>query len=105
MQRFAESIVTKVACPGQAILTAGDRGDTMIIVRRGRAQVEVQGAVIAQVTPVTCLGEMAVLGIAQVRTATIRAETGVEYGVLSRQSVLAALQDFRKSATSSSSSC
>lgn len=96
--KFAAAITDcmqdKLYMEGQIIMREGDSGDWMVLIHQGRCEVLVEGEQVASLGGGDVVGEMAVLGIASVRTATVRALEVCFAQVLHRAQLLPVLQCF-----------
>eukprot|EP00928_Gymnodinium_smaydae_P025166 TRINITY_DN20129_c0_g4_i1.p1 TRINITY_DN20129_c0_g4~~TRINITY_DN20129_c0_g4_i1.p1 ORF type:complete len:2092 (-),score=290.03 TRINITY_DN20129_c0_g4_i1:73-6348(-) len=79
---------------GQTIMEEGDEGDWMVLIHQGRCEVLLGGEQVAIVGSGDIFGEMAVLGISSVRTATIRALDVCFVQVLHRAQMLPVVEKF-----------
>eukprot|EP00927_Polykrikos_kofoidii_P060077 TRINITY_DN55141_c0_g1_i1.p1 TRINITY_DN55141_c0_g1~~TRINITY_DN55141_c0_g1_i1.p1 ORF type:complete len:1693 (+),score=261.07 TRINITY_DN55141_c0_g1_i1:75-5081(+) len=81
-----------VVMPGQTVCVEGavDR-KSMFVVKGGRMTVDIKGTIVAMITAGACFGELAMLGTARRRTATVRAVTTCFLWEISRSSFLAAV--------------
>jgi MFS family permease len=88
---------------GDAVFRQGEPGEHFYVVRAGRAEVVLDGALVRTLGPGDCFGEIALLG-AQPRTATVRAAPDGPLAVsrLRRSSYLTAVTGYPAPATTSS---
>lgn len=78
----------------EVIVREGTEGEEMFIMYHGGADVEVKGVKVGHLQGGQCFGEMAVLGLAKKRTATIVARTLCDVRILSSRSLEAAIKEF-----------
>eukprot|EP00746_Dinoflagellata_sp_MGD_P074997 gnl/MRDRNA2_/MRDRNA2_30220_c0_seq1.p1 gnl/MRDRNA2_/MRDRNA2_30220_c0~~gnl/MRDRNA2_/MRDRNA2_30220_c0_seq1.p1 ORF type:complete len:2088 (-),score=405.19 gnl/MRDRNA2_/MRDRNA2_30220_c0_seq1:264-5960(-) len=84
----------KLCCKDETIVEEGTEGEEMFILYSGIANVEVGGTQVCETTEGACFGEMAVLGISNKRTATVRAAGLCDVRILHRRNVEEALREF-----------
>mmetsp|Transcript_44418 Transcript_44418/g.117412 ORF Transcript_44418/g.117412 Transcript_44418/m.117412 type:complete len:1353 (-) Transcript_44418:57-4115(-) len=75
LQELVPRLESRLYLPGQVFFTQGAEGSWMGILNRGVAIIEFNGNHIGTIGNGHCFGEVAVMGLSNVRTATIRAET------------------------------
>jgi CRP-like cAMP-binding protein len=73
--------------PGDAVMTEGERGDSMFIIIHGAVSVYKAGELIAELKEGDFFGEMALLG-EQVRTATVKIKEQTALLKLSRANIM-----------------
>mmetsp|Transcript_55834 Transcript_55834/g.104978 ORF Transcript_55834/g.104978 Transcript_55834/m.104978 type:complete len:1241 (-) Transcript_55834:3-3725(-) len=94
LQAVSLSSSQRICVPGDLVVKQDDRGSEMFVLVRGQCSV-FRGAVkVANLSEGMCFGELAVLGISDLRTATIIADTVCDLRVLNRTSLLKALSQF-----------
>jgi CRP-like cAMP-binding protein len=86
----------RICSPGDYIVKEDDHGTEMFLLARGQASVYRAGTKLACQSEGACFGELAVLGIASRRTASIICETVCDLRVLDRSNLLKALTHFPK---------
>merc|ERR1719326_1425207 len=65
----------RILMPGEHVVREGDKGSEMFLLCRGQAVVYRAGVRQAKLGESACFGELAVLGIAETRTASIICDT------------------------------
>lgn len=91
---LAQYMEPQVYFDGQVLLQEGDAGDFAILLHEGSALVEVGGVRVGEVHPGTVVGEMAMMGHAERRTATVRACGVATASLLPRSMMLLAFEKF-----------
>eukprot|EP00930_Biecheleria_cincta_P032247 TRINITY_DN22380_c0_g1_i1.p1 TRINITY_DN22380_c0_g1~~TRINITY_DN22380_c0_g1_i1.p1 ORF type:complete len:1720 (+),score=390.07 TRINITY_DN22380_c0_g1_i1:389-5161(+) len=91
---IAEEMHDRLFTKGQVIMKEGEDGDSLFLLHQGSASVELAGAKVATLKSGDILGELAVLGLANKRTATIIASETCFVQELSRSSLMPILTRF-----------
>mmetsp|Transcript_62263 Transcript_62263/g.166482 ORF Transcript_62263/g.166482 Transcript_62263/m.166482 type:complete len:519 (-) Transcript_62263:158-1714(-) len=91
---LAQYMEPQVYFDGQVLLQEGDEGDFAILLHDGSAVVEVGGVRVGEVHSGTVVGEMAMMGRSERRTATVRASGVATASRLPRGMVLLAFERF-----------
>eukprot|EP00746_Dinoflagellata_sp_MGD_P005261 gnl/MRDRNA2_/MRDRNA2_110196_c0_seq1.p1 gnl/MRDRNA2_/MRDRNA2_110196_c0~~gnl/MRDRNA2_/MRDRNA2_110196_c0_seq1.p1 ORF type:complete len:1705 (-),score=352.90 gnl/MRDRNA2_/MRDRNA2_110196_c0_seq1:103-5217(-) len=68
---ISDHLEDRLYIPGQIMIREGDRGDFMVIMHSGCADVMTEGEKIAELGPRSLFGEVALLGVSSVRTGTV----------------------------------
>ena len=88
----AQLMTTVTAKPGSALTKEGDLGREFMIITDGTANVEIDGNVVARLSPGDFLGELAIISGAP-RTATVTATSEMTLEVLNRREFMAMLDE------------
>ena len=88
----AQLMTTVDAKPGMALTKQGDRGREFMIITEGTANVEIDGTVVARLSPGDFLGELAIIS-GEPRTATVVATSDMTLEVLNRREFMAMLDE------------
>lgn len=95
---FVTWVLDDVDCkffqPGDIILEEGDKGTSCYILHFGTVSVESKGEVVAHLGQGAIFGEVCLMGLQKVRSATVRADTVCDIRVLQRERFLYALKLF-----------
>jgi CRP-like cAMP-binding protein len=75
LAQISDALETRAYLPEQAIVTEGEEGESMFILQQGHAFAFAGGNKVGELSTGSVFGEMALLGIAKVRTATIKASS------------------------------
>lgn len=70
-----EGIRKVLVMPDSVLIQEGARGDSMVVISKGKVAVSVNGTVVAHLGEGSYFGELVFLGISQFRTATVTAVT------------------------------
>lgn len=102
LRELSSAVKTRIFMPGDFLMKEGDDGTSMFIMIIGGADVLVRessqggpgelGYVVAKLRPGSVCGEMAMLGVSTVRTATVQAKEVCIAGEVDRESAMAVLQ-------------
>lgn len=109
LDEFCQAVETRIFMPGDDIVTQGDCGTSMFILIAGCADILMEQQkretlssygpstvlfVVGQINPGSAFGELAMLGVAPTRTATVRAAQVCMCGEVSREKALGVLEKF-----------
>lgn len=73
--QMSQALETRAYLPDQAIVSEGEEGESMFILHQGHAFAFAGGNKVGELSAGSVFGEMALLGIAKTRTATIKASS------------------------------
>ncbi|CAJ1376225.1 unnamed protein product, partial [Effrenium voratum] len=94
LARLSHYFERRVYLPDQKILTEGEEPRHGVMIHQGNAIVESQGVYIAECGPGEFLGEVAILGLAKVSSATVRAQTKIVAYTVEASSMQEVLDEF-----------
>lgn len=89
-------LVRRTYFPNEVIFLEGTTGDTLILINSGKVIVEVNGRYTADLGEGAMFGELTLLGITPLRTATVKAVGLCHVSVLFRAALREALSEFPK---------
>lgn len=94
VQAISLASTQRICLPGETVVRQDDHGTEMFVLVRGQCSVYRSSVKVANIEEGNCFGELAVLGISNLRTATITTDTVCDLRVLDRDSLLKALSKF-----------
>eukprot|EP00747_Dinoflagellata_sp_TGD_P061487 gnl/TRDRNA2_/TRDRNA2_152542_c1_seq3.p1 gnl/TRDRNA2_/TRDRNA2_152542_c1~~gnl/TRDRNA2_/TRDRNA2_152542_c1_seq3.p1 ORF type:complete len:854 (+),score=199.68 gnl/TRDRNA2_/TRDRNA2_152542_c1_seq3:358-2562(+) len=94
LDRLSHVLHRKFFFVGQKIIKEGTDSNEMYAIQQGRLVVEKRGVGIGVFEDGHCFGELAVLGVAQAQTVTVRAETLCDMQILNRWDLEELLKEF-----------
>jgi len=103
LDRIAAHLEDRLYRRGEDLCLQGEKGDTMFILVQGSCdvivKVEDQEKIVSELSTGSIIGEIAVLGLSEVRTATLRAKTVCLVQVLHRSILMKYLTEFPREIT------
>lgn len=94
---LSDQMSMKAFEPGQTIIESGSPGSQLLIIRKGSAQMSVEGLDVAKIESGSYFGEMYLLGIENIWNVTLRAENLCVVAEISREDFTKVLEDFSRS--------